>query len=1649
MIIPALFHQPAVQAIYEDSKDYPVYAPFRVYTIAFECESVLRNMPRGVLQASESEDCSDDEDDDEEDSCPLFVDVGNMFPSVGNDNISTAWLPSELDAWSDHSSDEEAPKFPNVDLPIVESMFICIRQLFRARDFEDVGIAILQFLKAYTGRSACAMFSDVVQKAVSIFRSGNGTLQSGSDENIFTTLRKLAAKATAVTRHPLLIKFKRVMLYVVSFATMAKLGLSFDDHFYSAAEKEALSKEYSSTTGFLTSVFDSVTSLLERLVDCYQTGSWSPLLASSSSYLSWSDQYYDLKMKSQALHNPDACGFSYHEFLGQLADALEKGRAIVKYETDKSVAIGIRKMVADLELIKAHELTKRAARASRDAPFSILYYGGSSLAKTTLQDLTHSHFAKTHSLPEGDEYKYSRTSAEPYFSGFATQMWSIVVDDIANLNPNLGLDPSMAEILQIRNNNSYCPPQAELADKGRTPVLCQLLQASTNTKDLNAHSYYMNTLAIMRRWNYVVTVTLKKEFSQDENAEPHARMLDGAKTSDPEEGEYPDMWHFSVERVIASPQSTERKQCAAFAPVLETDSIYEYLAFISKASTTFREQQKKIRTTGSVYKQVTLCETCHRPEKKCICCLSQSGDEQSKELIAIAGMATATAAAAALPYLKRSIMSYALGKKAEAVDSVKALANEVAADVIANVVQDAKSKVIPHMVEFLRSEGVEVEGPVQYDAQVVDEELALRMELLRAPAVPQPEPECWYDIIQRKLEEIPGAARFQTEKRWVGAMLSRFGRKTKKGWKSVMRIPGMWEVYMTVVTTFGAIATVISVTKIVSYFTVKKKRGKSQGVEKNAGFVADEKPNPWYKEDFKPARGDFSPLTVSWKALSKEQLEQRVIRNVSYVKSEYVNLEGLRATRNFRMLCLGGQMYVTNAHSIPVETVVFNVRQDANDSGVSENYKVSLNPGDFYRDPRYDLIYFRIRRVPPKANLRGLLVSEKFEVMCNGFMVTRTPEGEEEFVSLRAITNSVENTPDTEGIVGYKASAERMTVAGECGSPYIGLPPMGPVLLGLHVLGGYTDAVACVSLTKESVERAIEALKIEDIHPSALRVPAKQSGDEELLVEDVVLQSEEMVVCDLHPKSTIRYIEEGTASVYGSIPVHRSGGKSKVTKTLIHDDLRSVGYSVQMGGPVLNHWKPWRTGAIDIVQQDSNINYQIVDACADAYFDDVVANVACEEIQEMRVLTVDEAVNGIPRVQYVDRMNLNSSMGFPWNSSKRNYLQDHGEYGDWQHFVTFDPEVLEMIADMRHKYSQGVRCNPFFRIHQKDEVVSVKKMADMKTRLFSGGNCPLGILMRQYFLPVVRLIQRNKFAFEAAPGTNATSLEWCEIFHWLTVWGEERMLAGDYSKFDKRMDPSIMLAAFGVLERLVALAGYSPEDMRTLRTMKWDVTFAVTEFNGDVIQWWGSNPSGHILTVIINCIANSIYIRYAWVLSGHDVRLFRWYVRLMTYGDDNVLSVSPECDNFNHCVVQEKLATIGVIYTMADKETESVPFIHMRDVSFLKRRWVYSSDVGSNLAQLEHESIAKSLLYHIPSQVVCVEKLAADAMLGALREYFAYGRAVFDDKREIFVQIVARHQLQYYFGGFPTYDQMVDEYLERGKESSPDGRCRKCAVSAA
>ena len=131
-------------------------------------------------------------------------------------------------------------------------------------------------------------------------------------------------------------------------------------------------------------------------------------------------------------------------------------------------------------------------------------------------------------------------------------------------------------------------------------------------------------------------------------------------------------------------------------------------------------------------------------------------------------------------------------------------------------------------------------------------------------------------------------------------------------------------------------------------------------------------------------------------------------------------------------------------------------------------------------------------------------------------------------------------------------------------------------------------------------------------------------------------------------------------------------------------------------------------------------------------------------------------------------------------------------------------------------------------------------------------------------------------------------------------------------------------------------------------------------------------------------------------------------------------------DWFNHTVISEKLAEIGVEYTMADKESESVPFIHIDDASFLKRKWRYDQDVDAMLAPLEEESIRGSLLVGIVSKDMTPEAHSIAVMQGALVEFFFHGKEVFEEWRNTFEQVIVEEGLSDWLeGDLRTWEQCL------------------------
>jgi hypothetical protein len=142
------------------------------------------------------------------------------------------------------------------------------------------------------------------------------------------------------------------------------------------------------------------------------------------------------------------------------------------------------------------------------------------------------------------------------------------------------------------------------------------------------------------------------------------------------------------------------------------------------------------------------------------------------------------------------------------------------------------------------------------------------------------------------------------------------------------------------------------------------------------------------------------------------------------------------------------------------------------------------------------------------------------------------------------------------------------------------------------------------------------------------------------------------------------------------------------------------------------------------------------------------------------------------------------------------------------------------------------------------------------------------------------------------------------------------------------------------------------------------------------------------------------------------------------------MGVSKNTPWFNHTTIQEALSSVGIVYTMADKDAESIPYININDVSFLKRIWRYDVDIGTFVAKLDHESIEKSLMIWVRSKTISSQMQSVAIMSSAIREYFWYGKDIFGEKRIMFLKLIKDLELENWvdISTLPSWDQLYKEF---------------------
>jgi hypothetical protein len=807
----------------------------------------------------------------------------------------------------------------------------------------------------------------------------------------------------------------------------------------------------------------------------------------------------------------------------------------------------------------------------------------------------------------------------------------------------------------------------------------------------------------------------------------------------------------------------------------------------------------------------------------------------------------------------------------------------------------------------------------------------------------------------------------------------------------------------------GAILAALAASAIVARMWQLSKKLQSSN---QAAVVRDlvPRPNVFYQEEI-----DLKKLQISKASRCVNNLSDLVMRVVDHVG--LVRLSLTESTdRVFNMVCVGGQMWIANNHSLPVGQHTVTITTTVSSTGVTENRTFQLCEDDVQRFPEKDLVVVRLVKLPPMKKISQFFASESFDARAQGSYITMREGGQKIRNGIKILEKTATKVPDLcSPITIFGGIADEATIQGDCGSLAVAMTPQGASLLGIHVLGN-GNKIGILSVSQEFLNSCLS------LHPGY----QLQSGIYRLCSLEKTIE-----VLPLHSKSPFRFISEGSAVIYGSLSSGRASFSSKVEKTIMNEYLESRGYETKYTRPVMSGYMPWRIAALDLVNTVSMMDTGILRICTDAYIKEVL-HLLKDKVRSLRVLDTHSSINGCPGVAFIDKINRNTSMGFPWNKSKTHYLRPvESEAGLDE--VVFDDEIMSRISDIETSYIQGDTVNPVFKAHLKDEAVSFAKAKRGKTRIFTGSPVDWSVVVRKYTMTFVKLLQEHKFVFESAPGTICQSVEWTHIHEYLTQFGSDRLIAGDFKAFDKKMSCALMQEAFRVIMEISKASGnFDEDDLRVLQGISWDTSFPLVDFNGDLVRFYGSNPSGHPLTVIINGLCNSLYMRYCYYLLNpkKEVESFRKNVALMTYGDDNAMNVSPRIDFYTHTAIQGEFAKFGITYTMADKEAQSVPFISMEDCSFLKRKWRFNTTTCAFDAPLDEESIEKSLTVWVRSKNVLPQEQAVDIVSSALREYFFYGREKFEEKRNLFQQMLYDLDLTLYMkeSTLPTYDSLIEKW---------------------
>lgn len=458
-------------------------------------------------------------------------------------------------------------------------------------------------------------------------------------------------------------------------------------------------------------------------------------------------------------------------------------------------------------------------------------------------------------------------------------------------------------------------------------------------------------------------------------------------------------------------------------------------------------------------------------------------------------------------------------------------------------------------------------------------------------------------------------------------------------------------------------------------------------------------------------------------------------------------------------------------------------------------------------------------------------------------------------------------------------------------------------------------------------------------------------------------------------------------------------------------------------------WRQWSNQLQKVAVSRSGFDRIIMAKAHDDYLCHVIGVLDANEWAcHIKPLHHDVVLAGCDGVRGLDRLDLNTSMGFPWNKPKKHYLTPSERIVEGVSCpLDIDPEVMQYIDECEQNLREGRRIFSIHRASLKDEAVLSTKE---KIRVIIGCPFPIIYLVRKYFLSVVRFYQRYWLDLESAVGINAYGSEWDQLARYMNR-EDSICWDGDYSSFDTNQSADDTIAVWELFLAIVKHCGYSDSDLQVCRGLVTEIVYPLMEFDGTFIQLFGGLTSGQPMTTIANCVQNSFYSRYAYYKLAQEMSLdvppYYDVVRSMFYGDDNIHNVPVQYAWFNRVQVARVLCAAGVKLTAADKSGNMCEYTRFEDLSFLKRLFRYDYELNRYMAPLELASISKQLHCYMHSNkcILTPEQRAADSLINVMREFEQHGRVVYEERLPQVKEVALRAGID----RFCTFQEFGEAYV--------------------